>query len=422
MRNVKDEIFSEEFLISNRISPNKFIRKRKMPFISIVLFMLNLVKQTLQKELTNFMNLINFKKGKSITKSAFSQSRLNLKPRAFKKLNQTLVNTFYDDKSFKKWNDFRLMAVDGSTLQLPNSKDIISKFGVMTNNTDHIMPAARISTLFDLLNEIMVDTQIDKFKSSEYDLSVKHLDHVGKNDLIIYDRGYASIWLFFLLINKKVNFVVRLSKKFIKESNLFFKSKETSKIIEINFCSDVSKKRLKQLNLNFKTFKLRLVKVILEDGEVEVLATTLLDGEKYNTKIFKELYFLRWGVETNYRHLKSQIQIENFTGKSSISVEQDFYANCFITNVQILFINDAQEELIKEKKNNELKYKINKNLSLGYLKDRIIPILMLGNEGEKYDELKRLFKLEPVPIRNGRKFSRKVKRRRKYPMNAKKTI
>jgi len=366
--------------------------------------------------------LINFKKGESITKSAFSQSRLNLKPSAFIKLNKVLTNTFYDDKSYKKWNDFRLMAVDGSTLQLPNSNDIISKFGVTTNNTDHVMPTSRISTMFDLLNEIMIDTQIDKFKCSEYDLAINHLNHIQKNDLIIYDRGYAAIWLFSLMNNKNINFVVRLSKTFIKESKSFFQSKESSNIIEINSCTLESKKRLESLGLNFKPFKMRLVKVILDDGEVEVLATNLLDEKKYKTKIFKDLYFLRWGIETNYRHLKNQIQIENFTGKSSISIEQDFYANCFITNVQSLFIRDAQEELEKEKKNNKLKYKINKNLSLGYLKDRIIPIFMLENEEEKYDQLKRLFKIEPVPIRDERKFSRKIKRRRKYPMNAKKSI
>lgn len=422
MKNIKDEIFSDEFLKSSRVSSNNFIRKRKMPFVSIVLFMLNLVKQTLQKELTNFMNLINFKRGELISKSAFSQSRLNLKPSAFKKLNQVLVNTFYDDKSFKKWNGFRLMAIDGSTLQLPNSNDIISKFGVTTNNTDHVMPTARVSTMFDLLNEIMVDTQIDKFKSSEYDLSVNHLDYIQENDLIIYDRGYVAIWLFFLMNNKNLNFIVRLSKSFIKESDDFFKSKETSKIIEISSCSDISKKRLNDLKLNFKSFKLRLIKVILKNGDTEVLATTLLDEKKYKTKNFKNLYFLRWGVETNYGHLKNQIQIENFTGKSSISVEQDFYANCFIANIQSLFIHDAQEELEKEKKNNRLTYKINKNLSLGYLKDRIIPIFILKNEAKRYDEIKQLFKLEPVPIRKGRKFSRKVKRRRKYPMNAKKAI
>jgi len=421
MKNIKNEINSDKFLISSRVSSNKFIRKRKMPFVSIILFMLNLVKQTLQKELTNFMNLINHKK-ESITKSAFSQSRLNLKPDAFKKLNRTLVNTFYDDKNFKKWNGFRLMAVDGSTLQLPNSDNIISKFGVTTNNTDHIMPTARISTLFDLLNELMIDSQIDKFKSSEYDLSVKHLDHVQQNDLIIFDRGYRAIWLFFLMVNKNIDFVVRLSQSFIKESDIFLKSKKKSEIIKINYCSDVSKKRLEHFNLKFKSFKLRLVKVILEDGEIEVLVTTLLDEKKYKIEIFKDLYFLRWGIETNYKHLKSQIQIENFTGKSSVSIEQDFYANCFITNIQSLFVHDAQEELEKEKKNNKLKYKINKNLSLGYLKDRIIPIFILKNEEKRYNELKQLFKLEPIPIRNNREFSRKVKRRRKYPMNSKKSI
>jgi hypothetical protein len=41
--------------------------------------------------------------------------------------------------------------------------------------------------------------------------------------------------------------------------------------------------------------------------------------------LFKELYYLRWGIEENYKRLKQWVEIENFSGKSVLSIQQDFY-------------------------------------------------------------------------------------------------
>jgi hypothetical protein len=40
------------------------------------------------------------------------------------------------------------------------------------------------------------------------------------------------------------------------------------------------------------------VRIRLSTGETEVLVTSLLDSEKYTTQMLKELYHLRWGIET----------------------------------------------------------------------------------------------------------------------------
>ena len=43
---------------------------------------------------------------------------------------------------------------------------------------------------------------------------------------------------------------------------------------------------------------LRFITVRLKTGELEILATNLLDEELYPTECFGELYHHRWGVET----------------------------------------------------------------------------------------------------------------------------
>ena len=61
--------------------------------------------------------------------------------------------------------------------------------------------------------------------------------------------------------------------------------------------------------------------MMLEDGEVEVLITNLMDEQALPACEFKELYHLRWGAEENYKRLKQWVEIENFSGMS-ISVEK----------------------------------------------------------------------------------------------------
>jgi hypothetical protein len=219
-----------------------------------------------------------------------------------------------------------------------------------------------------------------------------------------------------------VDYVVRLQRNFLQEFDSFWNSKKMSEIITLERCSAKSERALKILGIKFEPLKIRLIKVILDNGDVEVLATSLLDEEKYPYSEFKDLYFLRWGIETNYNHLKNNVAIENFTGLSTLSVTQDFFANMFIVNLQSVIINDVQIEIDKEKKGTEYKYKINRNLSLGFMKDRVVKIL-LSNNSKGYEELKKLFKLEPVPIRKGRKFERKFRlTKRKYSITKKKSI
>ena len=420
LEKIKNKIYNPKYKMDNRVSSKDFTRNRKMPFSSVVLFMLNMIKQTLQKELTHFMNLFHEKT--NITKSAFSQSRVKLKPEAFIELNELLVTEFYTDNVINKWKDFRLLATDGSILQLPNSEEIITHFGCAKNNSQVILPMCKISTLYDVLNYIVVDSQIEHYKTSEYELAERHLIKTKQDDLLLYDRGYGAFWFFYELLSKKRNFVIRLQKSFLLKSDPFWQSKKMSKLVEISTCNDNLRKQLKLRRLQFKPLKIRYVKVILDTGEIELLATSLIDEEKFPDDIFKSLYFKRWPIETNYDHLKNNIQLENFSGLSVISIKQDFYANMFINNVQTIIARDAQKELTDKKIDNKYEYKINRNLSLGFMKDKIIEILM-SNKSEYMEELKQLFKIEPIPIRKNRKNPREFhKLKSKYRMNHRRAI
>lgn len=420
---IRKKIDSKSFVKSCRVSEKDFTRNRKLPFKSLILFMLNIIKQTLQKELTHFISLFGGEKIDSITKSAYCQSRMKLKHTGFIELNDVILKKFYTCCSFKKWNNFIVLGVDGSKLNLPYSEELLKDFGIKLTK-DKIMPQAIISSCYDLLNEIIINSEIDIIKVSERSLVLKHIGSLHKikhKTLMIFDRGYAALWLMFYLLMKKVDFVMRLKNDF-PEVDSFLKSDDISRIINYEECSEKSINQLKKLGLIFHSIKIRLVKVILDDGTIEVLATSLLDEKKYPSMIFKDLYFCRWGIETNFDRLKNKIEIENFTGLSTLSILQDYYANMFILNLQSIIARDVQSEIDEDKTGSKHKYNVNKNLSLGYMKDRVVNILTSSRQGYM-DELRDLFKIEPNPIRKGRKFPRNLLHsNRKYNINQKKAV
>ena len=55
----------------------------------------------------------------------------------------------------------------------------------------------------------------------------------------------------------------------------------------------------------------RLIRVELESGEVEVLITSLRDTKAYPYCAFAKLYALRWGIEENYKLITS---LQDFHG------------------------------------------------------------------------------------------------------------
>ena len=71
------------------------------------------------------------------------------------------------------------------------------------------------------------------------------------------------------------------------------------------------------------------------------------------------------------------MQIQSFTGDTVISVEQDFYASIYLSNMAALVKNEANEIIAQnnEDKNLKFEYKVNTNILIGNLKDSMVIML-----------------------------------------------
>ena len=153
---------------------------------------------------------------------------------------------------------------------------------------------------------------------------------------------------------------------------------------------------------------LRMVKILLENGSLEVLATNLSQTE-FHTEEIKELYHMRWGIETAYETLKSRLQLENFTGTKPILLLQDIYSTIYLSNLVEDIILDAERELDQKEANRKHKMMINQTVSIGILKNDLIYIL-LETDGQKknmlFQQIYEDISKNLVPIRPDRHYTR----------------
>ncbi len=393
------------------MSKSDFSRERKQSFHGTIVFIINFLTKSLSVEIQNFIGFIKQnipeKEVKDFTKSAFTQYRNKIKPEVFKYLSDNLIQEFYtdNDESINLWNGFRLLAVDGSILDLPDKKALEVIYGRTYNKSGTGVIQARASVLYDVLNKFVIDGCLSPLSTGERVLAVNHLAFSKTRDLIIYDRGYPSFDLVYEHLERRIDFLMRVKVSFNKITSEFYQSGLDSNIVKI--CPGKNTKHTNKVYSKDTFQEVRLVRIELPNGEIEILMSSLLDSQKYPNSIFKDLYFLRWGVETFYDELKNKIKAEHFSGYSNQSILQDFYAALFVSNVQSLIVGEINNELALKSERTKYQYKVNSNLSYGFMKDRIITLFLSDKSMEVIvSELKDLFKKHTIPVRPNRKFKR----------------
>ena len=393
--------------------------------------MVNFLNKSLSLEIVNFVNHLKEKLGRGqsfFTKSAFVQARNKVSPDVFLYLIKRLIDEFYTDNSNVKLilTGFRVLAVDGTCITLPTTKELEDLYGKSTNQNQAYTVQARASVLYDLSNRLALNSILTPIDIGERELALQQLQHCQKGDLVIYDRGYPSYDLFHEHYEKNVAFVIRAKSNFNSVASEFLKSGKTSQVVEF-FPG-------KRMDLTDKTYtkntplKVRLIRIELPGGEIELLITSLTDSKKYKHSIFKELYFRRWKIETYFDELKNKLGIEHFSGYSNQSILQDFYAAIFVSNLQSLIVTELAEELAQDTRNSKYSYKVNTALSYGFMKDRILTVFFKkGDMNTIITELKDLFRGNLVPIRPERSNPRnvwkyKVRMKPKVTKNQKSTL
>lgn len=378
LRKSIDELSMQPELCAKNVGKD-FSRNRKLPFKKVVYTILSMAGKSLSNELMECFGL----NSNIPTVSAFVQQRNKINCNAFETLFNNFNSLCNEQKLFK---GYRLLAVDGSDLHTPTNKNEQDSYYAGTNGQKPYN-LLHLNAMYDLMSNIYVDALIQgSLSANEYKAFCSMVDRDNSIYPTIYiaDRGYESYNNLAHVQEKGQFFLIRI-KDSMKNGIASAINLPTNGEFDISIDLNLTRKQtnnakadksLKYLphNVNFDylpshckygaplkpyTIHCRFVRVKITDNTYELLLTNL-NPEDFSSSDLKQLYSMRWGIETSFRSLKYSLGLLFFHSKKTEYIIQEIFAKLIMYNFAELIISHI---VIKQKKR-KLNYKVNFSTSI----------------------------------------------------------
>lgn len=408
------ELFDEE--ISNIASTPQFFsltkgaysRSRKLPLDKMLRLILSMSGKDLKCEIMDFFNFnINLP-----SVSAFVQQRDKLSYKAF----EQLFHNFTDKTAnLKLFHGFRLLAVDGSDIHTPTNREDAASFYPGSNN-QRPYNLFHLNAFYDLINHIYSDAVIQPSHSHNEHLAFTTMvDRNTSNLPTIYiaDRGFEAYnnlahiqeaGQFYLIRVKDITGNGIISAIDLSQTDEF-DIKHTYTLTRKQTNETKADPNLKYLphNVNFDflpsrsrkhdplvTYMIpcRIVRIKISEDKYETLITNL-PTDSFSDIQLKELYSMRWGIETSFRELKYTVGLIYFHSKKTEGIFQEIFAKLTMYNFYELIVSCV----VFSKKERKYQYHVNfsaaVHLSRSFFLNKSSP-----------SELEKLLSRYIVPIRH----------------------
>ena len=375
--NIIDEMEKYQYLFVNRWDKD-FSRKRKLTFSTMIRLLLSMNGNTLNKELLDYFNYDI----RTATNSAFVQQRSKIPASAL----EFLFKEFNESTQVKKlYKGYRLIAVDGSDITYAANPEEYDCY-LQTSKEAKGYNILHLNACYDLLSRKYTDACIQpRRKYNEHAAFTAMVDRYKGTDKTIFiaDRGFESYNNFAHVIENGYNFLIRVKDLGSKGIMDNFDPTEPEFDTDIEYL--ITRLQTKEIKRNPNKYKflpqnskfdylpkgekgtykieLRVVRLKLDNDKYECLITNL-PREEFDTKALRELYSMRWGIETSFRELKYAVGLASFHSKKAEFVQQEIYARLIMYN----FCEMVTADVIIRNKPRKLTYQANFTMAINICK------------------------------------------------------
>jgi hypothetical protein len=389
-----------------------FTRERVLTWPIVLILMLRGQKVSLQMAVNKFFSAVG-EVWRVVTASAYRQARQKVQPEVFVHLNAVTCEEYYarygTDGEVGLWHGQRVLGVDGSYLNLPDTEETRREFSVQTNQ--HVggeQVQALASVLYDLRNDIGLSAALGPKQAEKNLLFGTHLAVTQPGDVVVCDRAYADYSVMATVVARQCHFVIRFPRQSFTAVNAFWAAPAQERVVTLEVTSK-ARAYVAEHHLP-TTLVVRLLKVVLASGEVEVLGTDLLDPKTYPAAEFKVVYGWRWQHETYHDRLKNIFEIERFSGKSVQAITQDFYGVVFLATLESILSKPTQVELTAQGAARECRYvpQVNRAVSYVTVLEHVVQLLSDARRSPAATlaVIERLLLTSPTRQRPGRQVKR----------------
>ena len=403
-----------------------FTRKRKLPFCTLIHFILNMHGGSLTNEVLDYFCC----EGSNVSPSAVVQMRDKLKAGVFKDLLIGFNSRMEEITPTRTENGLRILAVDGTEIQTPTDPDDADSYYPGTNGQKPYN-MIHLTALYDLLQRTYLDVVVQKSKNQHERKALIQMIEASpiQKSLLIADRGYESYntlahihergWFYLMRIKDGKNGIVsaldvpdadefdldismNLTRSYTVATKELFKDRNHYRFVPNNVNFDY----LPRLNgcygaePAFYNLQYRIVRVRISEDLLETLVTNL-PADQYPPDKLKELYALRWGIETSFRSLKYTVGLLSFHSKKAECIFQEVYASLIIYN----FTEWITAQVIIRKPVSKHVYKVNFTVAVHMCRK-----LLAGKMHPP--DVETMIAKYTVPVRPNRKYERRLSKRK----------
>ena len=395
-----------------RVKATDFTRQRVLTWRTVVVLMMSGHKMSGQSAVNKFFSAVG-EVWRVVTASAYSQARQKVEPEVFVYLNEVACEEYYTrygaEGAVELWHGHRLVGVDGSYCNLPDTDETRRLFSVQTNQyAGGEQVQALASVLYDLRNDLGLSAALGPKQAEKNLLFAHHWAATRAGDVLVGDRAYADYSVMAAIVAHQCHFIIRLPRQSFTAVNAFWAAPEQEGVVTLAVTAK-ARRYVKEQQLP-TTLRIRLLKVVLPTGEVEVLGTDLLAAQAYPAAEFGTVYGWRWNHETYHDRLKNIFEVERFSGTSVQAIKQDFYGVVFLATLESILSKPAQADLTARGEERGWTNPGKVNRAMSYLAVLTHVVELLGDPrrtaGETLAEIEHLMQTAPTHHRSGRRFAR----------------
>ena len=257
-------------------------------------------------------------------KSGISQARTRIGAEPLRQLYEDQVRPIATKSSkgafYKKW---RLISIDGSTLDIPDEADNREKYGGPTTfNGPCAFPQIRFVCLAEIGTRVLFSGKMAGYGTSEIALAKQIIGNLKPDMLCIADRGFfgRDLWRQARETGAELLWRVRSD----------IKLPVVTELADGSYLSQLSSYRADRQNE--EPIDVRVVEYSLESnpGQEDMVyrvATSILDPQDASAEDIARLYHERWEIETAFDELKTHLRGSRLCLRSKTPelIEQEFY-------------------------------------------------------------------------------------------------
>lgn len=224
------------------------------------------------------------------------------------------------------WHALRVNLIDGSTLQLSATTELLEHYGTNRNQyrRGH-WPLMRIVAGFDFFSGAATGVAEGPYAQSEHPLAAALIRELGSGWLHVGDRYLGAYHVLQAVVAAGSQANIRLNDRSAKRlggSNL-------QSGCDLDVTWKMARYDKVEPDLPTPDIAGRLIYIRLEKAGFRpidlYLFTTLSDRETYPAADLIALYGSRWNVELDLRHVKTTLKMEQLDGKSVDIVRKELY-------------------------------------------------------------------------------------------------